>query len=336
MSIHEPVMSISSSPGEHRMAVVDLGTITTRLVLAEPGDGRRLRFAPITRMGADLVTTGRLSSEALGRVRDALEAHRDRIVAFAPAAVRVVATAAARQASNRHDLFELVQEVLGVETELLSGRDEGRLTFVGAIGSLPASALPDGPGVGYAVLDIGGGSTEFATGGLDGGLTGVFSTDIGASKVTAGFLHHDPPWAEELSAGLSVVQLHLDDLRREVPGLIDTIAEGTVVGVGGTITTLAAIEMGLDPYDSDRVHGAVLHRDDVEEVFRMLATESRVDRLANPGLNPERVDLIVGGCVIVVEAMRHLGIERIVVSEADLMDGCLTERGPMAAGRSDS
>ncbi len=318
------------------MAVVDLGTITTRLLLAEPGRGRRQRFAPISRMGADLGTTGRLSSEALGRVRDALEEHRQRIEAFAPDAVRVVATASAREASNRHDLFELVLEVIGVETELLSGSDEGRLTFAGAVGSLPASALPDGPGVGYAVLDIGGGSTEFATGAVDGGLTGVFSTDIGASKVTARFLLHDPPWAEELSAGLSVVQLHLDDLRREVPGLADTIAHGTVIGVGGTLTTLAAVEMGLDPYDSDRVHGAVLHREDVEEVFRMLATESRADRLANPGLNAERVDLIVGGCVIVVEAMRHLGIERIVVSEADLMDGCLTERGPMAAGRSDS
>lgn len=318
------------------MAVVDLGTITTRLLLAEAGRGRRQRFAPVTNMGADLGTMGRLSGEALGRVRDALDGHRKRIEAFSPAAVRVVATAAAREASNRHDLFDLVREVLGVETELLSGRDEGRLTFAGAIGSLPASVLPEGPGVGYAVLDIGGGSTEFATGAVDGSVTGVSSTEIGASKVTTGFLLHDPPLAEELSAGLSVVQLHLDDLRREVPGLADTIADGTVVGVGGTITTLAAVEMGLDPYDSGRVHGAVLHREDVEDVFRMLATESRADRLANPGLTADRVDLIVGGCVIVVEAMRHLGIERIVVSEADLMDGCLTERGPMGAGRWDS
>ena len=127
---------------------------------------------------------------------------------------------------------------------------------------------------------------------------------------------------------MSVVQLHLDDFRREVAGLADTIAAGTVIGVGGTFTSLAAIEQGLDPYDSSRVHGAVLHRDDVEDVFRMLATESRADRLTNPGLDPERVDLIVGGCVIVVETMRHLGIERIVASEADLMDGCLLDPGP--------
>ncbi len=310
------------------MAVVDLGTITTRLLLAEPGNGRRQRFAPITRMGADLATTGRLSSEALRRVRETLVVHRQRIEAFAPGAVRVVATAAAREAANQQDLFDLVHDVLGVETELLSGHDEGRLTFAGAVGSLPASSLPDGPGVGYAVLDIGGGSTECATGALDGSLTSVFSADIGASKVASGFFRHDPPWAEELSAALSVVQLHLDDFRREVAGLVDTINDGTVIGVGGTITTLAAVELGLDPYDSARVHGAVLVRDDVEEVFRMLATESRADRLANPGLEPERVDLIVGGCVIVVEAMRHLGIERIVVSEADLMDGCVLDRGP--------
>ena len=309
----------------NRVAVVDLGTITTRLLLSEvdaKGREHNERLAPITRMGADLGRTGALSDEALDRVAEALISHRTRLDAFGPDSLRVVATSAARDASNRRQLLDLVLRVLGAEVELLSGAEEGRLTFIGATSSLPAHAMPNGPGVGFAVLDIGGGSTEFATGATDGSLTGVYSADIGASRVTEAYLHHDPPLAEELSAGLSVVQLHLDDCRREVPGLAETISAGTVVGVGGTITTLAAVEIGLVTYDRSKVHGAVLEHDAVEDVFRLLATQPAADRAFNPGLPAARVDLIVGGCLIVVEAMRHLGIERIVVSEADLLDGC--------------
>jgi exopolyphosphatase/guanosine-5'-triphosphate,3'-diphosphate pyrophosphatase len=149
---------------------------------------------------------------------------------------------------------------------------------------------------------------------------------MGASRLTDAYLPSDPPGPDELSAALSIVELHIDDVRREVPGLADALgSSGLVIGVGGTLSTMAAVEIGLPRYDRDRLHGFVLDRPAAEDVFRTLATESAADRAFNPGLEADRVDLIVGGACVVVETMRQLDIDQITVSQTDLIDAVAAE-----------
>jgi exopolyphosphatase/guanosine-5'-triphosphate,3'-diphosphate pyrophosphatase len=231
----------------------------------------------------------------------------------------VVATAAARLAANAADLAAVVDEVLGVEMVVLTSEDEARLAFAGATAGLDHT----GP---LLVLDIGGGSTEFSVGSVAEGVTGWWSADVGAGTLTDAYLDSDPPTPWELTAALSVVELHIDDVIREVDGLGGALKDGIVVGVGGTITTAAAVELGLAHHDPELVHGSVLTKDAVEDVFRTLATESAHDRAFNPGLPPDRVDVIVGGCCVLVEVMRRLGIAEVRVSERDLLDGVAAER----------
>ena len=295
------------------VAVIDLGTVSTRLLVL--GDDTEIRSATITRMGEGLSNEGRITSAAFGRVLDCLRVYKEIIDDSNVDSIRVVATSAARAASNRVELFEMVAEATGVEPELLSGEDEGRWSFAGAVSDL------DHLGVAL-VVDVGGGSTEFAIGTTTGGVEHVFSADIGAESVTATYLTSDPPRADELSAGLSIIERHLADVERELPGLADALSSsGLVIGVGGTVTTMAAVEIGLIEYDRDAVHGFELTRDATEDVFRTLATESAAARRHNPGLAEERVELIVGGSCVVVETMRHFDIKRIRVSEHDLLDG---------------
>jgi exopolyphosphatase/guanosine-5'-triphosphate,3'-diphosphate pyrophosphatase len=193
-----------------------------------------------------------------------------------------------------------------VRPELLSGEEEGRLAYLGATADLAPS---DGP---FLVFDIGGGSTEFAL------ADAALSIDAGAVRLTEQWLHSDPPTAEELSMAVSIVRAHLEDVTRELPGVKQA---RTVVGLAGTVTTVAAVELGY--YERDAVHHLRLTRAAAEDVFRTLATEALVDRRLNPGLQPDRADIIVGGCCILVAVLRHLELDEILVSEADLLDGLL-------------
>ncbi len=300
------------------VAAIDLGTITTRLLIVGPDTEHRVE--PVTHMGADVDRTGRLGPSALERVRVALASHRSDLEAHDVRAVRVVATAAARAAADHDELAALVDEVIGADLEVLDGTTEGQLTFAGAFGGLEI-----GPSELVVVFDIGGGSTEWAYGTRADGLLGVHSADIGATRVTDAYFSHDPPSAAELSAALSVIQLHLDDAVRELGSLPAAIDSGTVLGVGGTIITVAAVELGMLAHDPGLLEGFVLTRDATEDVFRTLATEARVDRAFNPGLPADRVDSIVGGCCVLVEAMRHLGIPQLTVTRHDLLDGVVGE-----------
>jgi exopolyphosphatase/guanosine-5'-triphosphate,3'-diphosphate pyrophosphatase len=223
--------------------------------------------------------------------------------------LRVVATSAARDASNGADLVAAVTDVLGVAPDIITGQDEAKLTFAGAVANLDAE-------VPACVIDIGGGSTEFAVGGT--AVDAVVSVDVGSVRLTEGYLTSDPPAPEELANALGVVHDHLDDALRAVPAIEDV---ATLVGVAGTITTVAAIELGLAEYDRSVVHGFVLTRDAVEDVFRTLATEPLRDRVHNPGLPPERADVIVGGCCVLVAILRRLERAALVVSDSDLLDG---------------
>ncbi len=297
-------------------AAVDCGTNSTRLLIS---DGRTQieRHMRVTRLGAGVDRTGRLDPEAIERTLSVMRDYRAIMDRYEVAGVRIAATSASRDAANRADFFGPATEILGAEPELISGTEEAQLSFDGATRDLPPV---DGRTL---VVDIGGGSTEFALGTDE--LESSLSVDMGCVRMTEKFLHHDPPLPEELSNALSVVEQHLDDVAREVPGAGDAVR---FVGLAGTVTTIAAVELGLAEYSRDAIHHFVLTREAAEDVFRTLATEAIEDRRHNPGLDPGRVDVIVGGCCVLIGIFRYFGFGECVVSEADILDGLILSQLP--------
>ena len=297
-----------------RLAAVDIGTNSVRLLVAD-ADGPKSplttveRHMRITRLGQGVGGSGRLHPDAVERTLSVLRDYRGRIDASGAEGVRVTATSAARDAANRDDLLGPAGGILGVGAELLSGDEEGRLTFLGATAGLEEPAP-------HLVVDIGGGSTEFIVG--TGRPEGLQSVDVGCVRLTEAYLHSDPPAPEELAQAISVVEAHLADVDVMLPA---AAAAETLIGVAGTVTTVAAVEIGLPVYDPEVIHHFRLSRAAAEDVFRTLATEKAADRRHNPGLEPERVDVIVGGAVVLVAVMRHWDREEMLVSEADILDG---------------
>ena len=291
------------------VAAIDCGTNSTRLLI---GDGATTaeRHMQITRLGEGVEATGVLSEEAISRVGKTLREYREIIDSYQVKKVRMTATSAARDASNAGDFFDLAEEIIGVRPELLSGIEEGTLSFMGATKDLN---LEDGP---FLVVDIGGGSTEFILGDQD--VQGVISCDIGCVRLTEKWFEHDPPLPEELSSCLSIVEGHLDDVKREIPQAMNAV---TFVGLAGTVSCTAAVEQGLQKYDREKIHHFSLTKEAVEDVFRTLATETKVERLDNPGMEEERSDVIVGGLCVLVKIMRSFGFKECLVSEADILDG---------------
>ena len=293
------------------LAALDLGTNSTRVLVARPGDGQLgalERINTITRMGQDVGATGKLADAAVERTLACLRRYREVLDRHGVERVRAAATSAARDAANRDEFFDAVEDVVGVRPELLSGEEEGRLTFLGATRELDQA---DGP---FLVVDIGGGSTEFIVG--TDAVEGVMSIDVGCVRLTEKFLDHDPPRPEELTACISYTDTYLEDVIREVPAAAEA---RTLVGVAGTVTTVAAVEIGR--YDRSLTHHFHLTRDAAEDVFRTLATEARADRIHNPGLEEARADVIVGGCCVLVAIFRRFGFPEMIVSESDILDG---------------
>lgn len=264
----------------------------------------------ITGLGRGVDATGELSADGIERVREALERYKATMGRYDLAGVRMTATSAARDASNRDTFFDVSESTVGVRPELISGDEEARLSFVGATAELDPA---NGP---FLVFDIGGGSTEFAFGStrMEGGI----STDMGSVRFTEKYIESDPPLPEELVACLSVAEAHLDDVAREVP-----MAMGArqLVGLAGTVSTAAAVEIGLVEYDRDKIHHFRLTREAIEDVYRTLVTEAREDRKFNPGLEPGRVDTIVGGMCILARIARYFDADDVLVSESDILDG---------------
>ena len=292
-----------------RFAAIDCGTHSTRLMI---GDGREThdRLMRITRLGAGVDASGRLAPDAIKRVLACLAEYRTVMDLHDIAGARLTATSAARDASNRADLLGPAAEIIGAEPELLTGEEEGRLSFLGATSDLDAVGAP------YLVVDIGGGSTEFSFG--TAGCDAVVSIDVGCVRLTEQFLHSDPPGPDELANCLQVVALHLDDVVAAMPQAPNAT---TLVGLAGTVASVAMVEQGLSVYDRDRVHHFTLTRAAVEDVFRTLATEALVDRIHNPGLERQRADVIVGGLCVLVSIMRKFDFDECLTSEADILDG---------------
>ncbi|MBL8778173.1 MAG: Ppx/GppA family phosphatase [Acidimicrobiales bacterium] len=291
-------------------AGIDCGTNSTRLLVADD-EGRPVeRLMEITRLGKGVDATGALDPAAIERTLDTLRRYRVAMDRHGVERVRITATSAARDATNRDVFFDAAETIVGTRPELLAGHEEGELSFRGATADLDPA---DGP---FLVADIGGGSTEFVVGTTS--VEGVLSLDMGCVRLTEKFLHHDPPRAAELSAALSVVDAHLDDLEREIPQVRDV---RRFVGLAGTVTTVAAVEQGLPAYDPEKIHHFVLTRAAAEDVFRTLATETVEQRKLNPGMEAQRADVIVGGCCVLVAIMRRFGFDECHVSEADILDG---------------
>jgi exopolyphosphatase / guanosine-5'-triphosphate,3'-diphosphate pyrophosphatase len=299
-----------------RVAAVDMGTNSTRLLVADvDGRGRNAKLVSIdrrtriTRLGQGVDRERTLHPDAIGRTLAVLREYRGVMDDLGVERVRATATSAARDAANRDDLFDPAERVLGARPELLAGVAEARLEFLGATANL---AEP-GP---YLVVDVGGGSTELIVGSDE--PEGMCSIDVGCVRLTEQFLHSDPPTAEELSQAVSVVRDELADVGRALPA---SWRAPTLVGTAGTVWTLAAIELGVDAARSDLIDHLRLTRAAAEEIFRTLATEAVEQRRHNPGLEPGRVDVIVGGAIVVVGVMRHWGFDSLLVSEADILDG---------------
>ncbi|MCB0990378.1 MAG: hypothetical protein R2770_08865 [Acidimicrobiales bacterium] len=310
------------------IAAVDCGSNTTRLLVSQ--DGRDLvRTSQITGLGRGLAKTGRMSDEAIERCVAVLGHYRGLIDQHGVASrdIGVIATSASRDAANAAQFFDAADAALGVRPTVITGEREASLSFAGAAGGL------DGGGS-VTVFDIGGGSTEFSVGKVVEGvatLEGAVSIDMGSVRFTDAYVEHDPPRPEELSAMLSVIEAHLDDVVRDLPA---AAGASRFVGVAGTATTIAAVEIGMVDYDPDVIDGFVLTRAAAEDVFRTLATEPLADRIHNPGLLEARADVIVAGCAIFVGIMRFFGLDEVIVREHDILDGLIAavEAGESADG----
>ncbi len=294
------------------VAAIDIGTNSTNLLIVDQAGEQLVREIGFTRLGRGVDEHRMFAPEAIERTVAQLAHYRDVLRTHDVTAVRAVATSASRDAANRDDFFDRAEAVLGVRPALLDGEQEGVLAYRGSVGDGRDGEL-------RLVIDIGGGSTEFMLG--DDELRDVTSIDVGSVRLTEMFLHGDPPRAEELTNAIGTVQDLLEDVERELPGIA---ARPFVVGIAGTITTIAAVEIGLPEYDPSRVHGARLTRPAIEEVFRTLATEPLADRVHNPGLPRERADVIVGGCCVLVAIMRTWSVGEIIVSDRGILHGvCL-------------
>nr|WP_296068079.1 Ppx/GppA phosphatase family protein [uncultured Actinoplanes sp.] len=294
-----------------RVAAIDCGTNSIRLLIADVVDGRLTdvsRRMEIVRLGEGVDRTGRISDAALARTRKALLAYAAEIAELGVRNVRMCATSASRDARNAQDFRDMVRGVLGVDPEVITGAEEARLSFTGAVAGL--SAEPP-----YLVVDIGGGSTEFVTG--TSGVEHAISMDIGCVRMTERHLHTDPPTPAEIAAATRDITEAVDTALAAVPGR----SAATLVGLAGTVTTVTALALGLPTYDAGRIHHAKVSYDAVAKVTGELLGMTLAQRLALPVMHPGRADVIGAGALILRIVMERSGQSALVASEHDILDG---------------
>lgn len=310
-----------------RVAAIDCGTNSIRLLVADvtrPADGgpaalrdvhREMR---IVRLGQGVDATGRLAPQALERTRAALADFTAIVRRRGAERVRMVATSATRDAANKDDFFAMVRDTIGIDAEVISGDEEATLSFTGAVGDFDAA---DGP---FLVVDVGGGSTELVLGEWDGvraTVTAARSVDIGCVRVTERCLPSDPPTAQEVSRAQRFAREVLQDA-------FDVVAVAKArcwIGVAGTMTQLSSLVQGLHSHDPALVHLSRLSGEQLHAVCAQLLGMTHAQRAAVPVIHPGRVDVIGGGSLIVrvlAEELRtRAGIEELIVSEHDILDG---------------
>lgn len=299
-------------PDNNRIGVIDIGSNSVKLLVLD-GEETLHRDSVVTRLGTGITETGGLADDSVTATIERLSEIRAILDAHGVANVHAVATAAVRSANNAAPFVTAAANALGCEVTVIDGVTEGSLAFIGAQRNLE-SRIGNGA---ITVVDIGGGSTEFSVG-APGSTPRVASIPFGARNITERILEHDPPRPEELTNAIGAVVDEIDDVLREITEL-----EGCdrIVGVAGTIVTIAMVELGLHAFDATALHGMELTKDAAEDVFRTLATEKLADRVHNPGLPADRADIIVGGCCVLVAILRKLQLPAITVSTTALADG---------------
>ncbi|WP_091279221.1 Ppx/GppA phosphatase family protein [Micromonospora haikouensis] len=303
------------------MAAIDCGTNSIRLLVADLPDPSAGPDAPlvdlsrrmeIVRLGQGVDKTGRLAPEAIERTRVALASYAAEIDTLGVDRVRMCATSASRDASNAGDFRAMVERTLGVAPEVVTGDEEARLSFTGAVRGLPADALEP-----YLVIDIGGGSTEFVVGTRAGGVEAAISMDVGCVRMTERHLLGDPPGLDQIAAAQADITVAVDRALEAVPGR----QAATLVGLAGSVTTVVAIAEGLTEYEPERIHHARVSYGAVAEVTADLLAKTREQRLAIPVMHPGRADVIGAGALVLRTIMERAGMSTVVASEHDILDG---------------
>ncbi|MDD5447994.1 MAG: Ppx/GppA phosphatase family protein [Actinomycetota bacterium] len=328
--------------GYQRLASIDIGTNSTRMLVADCNGfitktiDRRM---VITRLGKAVDGTGKLDSEAIEGTLSVLSEYARLLSSHKPDRVSVAATSALRDSANAGDFVSRAGEITGSEVEILPGGEEARLSFVGAVSNLPRGKVGRRAGKIF-VFDIGGGSTELIAGNLPRKRSRLLyeeprvrSIQVGCVRMSERFLKGDPPSPVALgrmeSYLVSTLKPAFDSLFQSKPSL--------VVGLAGTVTTVAAIKLGLTEYNSQAIHHSCLLREEVEEIYRRLASVPLSDRKKIMGLEPERADIIVGGIAVLRAVMDLAGVDEILVSEKDILDGLILRLyANTTAGASDS
>lgn len=303
------------------IAVIDIGTNTTRLLVKNSETNEELtREVVITRLGEGLEKTGSLSDEAMERTRRQVVTFVDKAKSLGAEKVDVFATAGSRASSNGAGFIDSLNNIDSVQARIIDGETEAQFSFNGAISGFQFDETKKADTLPLVVVDIGGGSTELAisTLGDETKCESFVSIPIGSVRLTERYLHSDPPLPEELTNAIGDVRDSIADALVENP--IFTKAKSWI-GVAATLTTTAAVEIGLKEYDKNKLHGFILTKEMAEDVFRTLATEDIETRKHNPGLDPERAGVIVGGLCIIVAIMRHFELAQITISCCDLLDG---------------
>lgn len=292
---------------ERRVAAIDCGTNSVRLLVAdvsEAGLTSRTRRMEIVRLGEGVDRTGRLSAAAIARTRVALADYAGEIRRLGAGRVRMVATSASRDAANAGEFTAMVLDLLGIEPEVVSGDEEARLSFTGAVRGLPAAS--------YLVVDIGGGSTELVVGDTD--VARAFSVDIGCVRMTERHLHSDPPTSMEVAAAE-------DDITAAVDRALATVGSASLVGLAGSVATVTAIALGLPAYDPAQIHHARVPYHQVAKVTADLLAMTGDQRRALPVMHPGRADVIGAGALILRIVMERAGADTVIASEHDILDG---------------
>jgi exopolyphosphatase / guanosine-5'-triphosphate,3'-diphosphate pyrophosphatase len=300
-----------------RVAAIDCGTNSLRLLIADVDRAAGQladvdRRMEIVRLGEGVDATGRLAPEPLARTFRALRTYAGAIRDASATRVRMVATSATRDAANAGEFIAGVAAILGVAPEVLSGDEEALLSFTGATAELGAEPPPP-----YLVVDIGGGSTEFVIGTGAAQPAAALSVDIGCVRLTERYLHGDPPLAAEIAAATADIDAALDTVAAKVP----VTTARTLIGLAGSVTTVAGIALGLAAYEPARIHHARIPAARVHEVTRALLGQTRQQRAGIAVMHPGRVDVIGAGALVLERVMARFGFGEVVASEHDILDG---------------
>ena len=299
-----------------RVAAIDCGTNSIRLLIADITNGTLtdvVRTMVIVRLGEGVDKTGEFSQAALERTFAAIETFAALISEHQPELVRFVATSASRDVSNRDEFVDGVASRLGIEPDIISGDEEAALSFLGATADL--TNLSEPPTSPYLVIDIGGGSTEFVLGTT--GPTAAISTNVGCVRMTERHLISDPATPQQIAAAISDIDAAIDLAYGAVP-----IAQAnSLIGLAGSVTTVAAIALGLSEYDSTVIHGSRISAQDVHRVTQDLLAMTRAERAKLGPMHEGRIDVIGSGALVLDRIMIRTGLKQVVVSERDILDG---------------